>query len=201
MPEAISSRATPKNRTSFAGLSDDTLLKHVLQREPEAHGALYDRYGPLVYTAAVTLTTSPVAADTVVLDVFEAIWREAASCADGQTVQAWILQLTHHHVAPHLRRSPSSPPQERNSTTAPLQDALRSGQGVSAAPMTPEDIARAVLTPTQRTIIALSYYWYLSPDLLALLLGEPVERVKIHLREGFLKLHRAFEHGTNERTV
>jgi RNA polymerase sigma-70 factor, ECF subfamily len=201
VPGAISSQPAAKNRTPFPGLSDDTLLRHVLQREPEALGALYDRYGPLVYMAAIALTNSPAAADTVVLDVFETIWRGAVSSTDEQTVQAWILQLTHHHVAPHLKRSLSVPPQERNDTAAPPQKKLRRGQSVPVAPVTQEDVARAVLTSSERTSIALSYYWCLSPDLLALLLGEPVERVKLYLREGLLKLHRAFEHGTNERTV
>lgn len=178
-----------KNHTSLANLSDDMLLRRVLRREPEALGALYDRFSPLVYTAAMYLSDDPSVADAVVIAVFETIWHTAGSYSPEQSVERWVLCITRHHIAPYLERAQG------------LQRPERGSDGADSTPALLVEIVRTALTPTERTAIALTYHRRLRPDMLALLLGEPLKRVKSLLREGFFKLHSQVSPGENERTV
>lgn len=199
MSGSASPRHTPRRHTSFPDLSDEMLLKRILEREPEALGVLYDRYSPLVYTAALCLTDDTTTAEAMVIVVFDTIWHMAASYCDEQTIEGWVLCITHHHVAPYTQGHLREQQPERDGTTQ--QQTTPGSQGMQVAPTVSVDLKGAALTPTERMLIALSYSRSLSPGRLALLLGEPVERVKIRLREGFFKLHTHLARGDNERTV
>lgn len=190
-----------KNHPSLANLSDDILLSRVLRREPEALGALYDRFSPVVYTAAMCLTDDTSVADAVVIAVFETIWHTAGSYCHEQTVERWVLCVTRHHIAPYLGRAQGLQQPERRSTAIAQHHTTPGSDGGDSTPASFMEIVRAALTPTERTAIALTYHRRLSPDLLALLLGEPLKRAKSLLREGFFKLHSQVSPGENERTI
>lgn len=195
MSEPISHSPTPTQKMPFAEVSDDTLLKRMLQQDHETLAAFYDRYSSLVYTVALHMTGDTVAAETVVMAVFETIWHAAASYSNDQDIAVWVVCITRNHVVAHSEWFKQPSPQAQGNKVRLPQPAPPSDRSPSMLH------ALAALTAAERMVIELAYYRGLSSTRLASLLGEPVERVKVHLREGLLKLRDHFAHGTNERTA
>lgn len=201
MNRAASYVPTSKESTLLVDASDEELFRRILRREPEALAVLYDRYSSLVYTATLYLTNDTTTADEVVIAVFETVWHAVAAHVDDQTVTEWILGVTRHHVAAYIERPRQLHQQEQGGNATLQQHNLYSDLGIATPTATPKNIVHAALTSTERTIIALTYHQHLNPGQLAVLLGEPVEHVKMYLREGFFKLQAVFVPGTKERTV
>jgi RNA polymerase sigma-70 factor (ECF subfamily) len=75
-------------------LSDSQLIVRIAQRDEQALGMLYDHYGTLVYTIALRLTQDPTLAETLVQDIFRAVWQSAGSFQIGASVPVWLSRMT-----------------------------------------------------------------------------------------------------------
>jgi RNA polymerase sigma-70 factor, ECF subfamily len=191
----------PGHSAPLAVVSDETLLRRILQREPEALSALYDRYSPLVYTTALHITGDMTMAESVVMAVFKTIWHTGASCFNNQTIAAWVLCITRHHAATEMKQYKRPYRQARGSNAKAQQHTPSGEQCVSYPCSTSVRSALTSLTAAERTVIELAYYHGLSATQLASLLGESVEHVKLYLREALLKLRDYLAGDKDERTV
>lgn len=183
MDGARTPRAAAEPLAASTPVADAILLARVLQREPEALGALYDRYSPLVYAIALHITDDPAAAEATVLAAFTTIWHTAGAYTDDQDVAAWVIGITRYHTATLAQTRAAHPPPRRPSGTPHRRlvgDAL------------------ALLTAAERAAIEQSYYYGRSALDVAALLEEPVARVKIYLRVGLVKLRDKLLRGGDE---
>ena len=167
---------------------DSQLIVRIGQRDEQALGLLYDRYGALVYTIALRITQEKALAETIVEDVFYAVWQAASSFQVGVSVPLWLSQMarqqalaatqpyghrTRTQVAAHTQARPTHPDQ---------QDA-----GGAEAP----DVRRALdgLPTDQRETVELAYYDRLTCHEIATRLRKPVSLVRTHLRVGLCTLY------------
>ena len=89
-----------------AQLRDDELLHLIAQGDEQALGALYDRYGRLVFSIALRVTDDRSCAEEVTQDVFHRVWthaygfRRVAGPPGG-----WIIGITRHRAIDEIRSS------------------------------------------------------------------------------------------------
>jgi RNA polymerase sigma-70 factor (ECF subfamily) len=175
---------------ALAQLPDAVLLALIAGRELAALGALYDRYGCLVFSIAQHLTHDRRSAEGVTQDVFQRVWTQAAGMyASADSVARWLVDLTRHQAiaacrarqaARHLSAEARAPAPLLVATSAPdeAQAALR---GAVRA-------ALATLEEEQREAIALMYYGGLTRDQIASALALPSSTVTNRVRQGLLRL-------------
>jgi RNA polymerase sigma-70 factor (ECF subfamily) len=173
-----------------AAPADEELVRQMLRREETALGAIYDRYGRLVYTIALRITGDREAAEEVMQDVFQAVWQCAGSFQPGGSFAAWLTGIARHRAI-DLTRSRRYRARARESA---LEEYAVGGTTTTDAPADALVLRALVqealheLPPTQRQAIELAYYAGLTHVELAGRLGEPVGTVKSRMRLGLTRL-------------
>jgi RNA polymerase sigma-70 factor (ECF subfamily) len=173
-------------------LRDEELLALILRRQEVALGAVYDRYGRLVYAVALRITGDRETAEEVVQDVFQNVWQAAGTFQPrAGAFAAWLLGITRHRAIDATRSKRerarareqtldfevavgSDKAIEREVGQALLGDAVRK--------------ALAELPPNQRQAVEMAYYGDLTRAEIAERLGEPLGTIKTRLRLGLMKL-------------
>lgn len=178
--------------TDVHQLRDEELLALVVRREEAALGALYDRYGALVYTIALRITGDRQTAEEVVQDVFQAIWQTAGSFQPGLGAAAsWVVGIARHRAI-DATRSKRERARTREQTIEGGVFADPDGNpDASAVQIDLREAVRSALDtlpPSQRQAVELAYYGGLTRVEIADRLGEPIGTVKTRLRLGLLKL-------------
>lgn len=171
---------------------DREALGRVAAGDADALGGLYDRYGRVAFGLAQAMLGDPEAAEEVVQDVFERVWREARSYrAERGSVRTWLLAIARNAAIDRYRRSAKrgrerpledDPERPDPEAEALLERAVRS-ERVRAA--------LATLPPEQRSVIALSFYGGFAQSEIATRLRVPLGTVKGRARLGMAKLRDA----------
>lgn len=119
----------------FARMSDDDLLARIEeQRQPEALGALYDRYAGTVMAVCIRILGDGSAAETIVEDVFYALWQKRHRKAAKTRSIVHTLTSRARQLAIELRRSRRSPSQvstrcvDAPTTDAPSDDSIAAAE-------------------------------------------------------------------------
>lgn len=177
----------------LAGLRDDELMALVLRREEQALGAIYDRYGRLVYAVALRITGDRQTAEEVVQDVFQNIWQSAAGFQAGVgSFTSWLLGITRHRAidATRSRRERARSREQELTTDLPTFGGESGPEDEVARRLLRDQVRTALgaLPVNQRQAIELAYYAGLTRVEIAETLGEPIGTVKTRLRLGLLKL-------------
>src|SRR5260370_25816725 len=69
-------------------------MARVAARDADALGALYDRYGRMVFGVLRALLPSPEAAEEVIQDSFHSLWRSAGGYSEARgSVRTWLLAI------------------------------------------------------------------------------------------------------------
>jgi RNA polymerase sigma-70 factor, ECF subfamily len=183
----------------LAQLSDETLAALVLRRNEAALGAIYDRYGSLVYAIALRVTGDRQTAEEVVQDVFQSVWTTTATFRpELGRFSPWISGVARHRAIDAVRSK-----RERARTREQTIEAMvlfdpKGGPEDEASQTVLRDAVRAALDElpqNQRQAVEMAYYGGLTRVEIAERLGEPVGTVKTRLRLGLVKLRdllRAF---------
>jgi RNA polymerase sigma-70 factor (ECF subfamily) len=176
----------------MAALRDDELLSLMLRRREAALGAIYDRYGRLVYTVALRITGDRETAEEVVQDVFQNVWQAAGSFQPGAgTFSAWLMGITRHRAIDATRSKRERARDREQTLDLDFSTGQESGIEREVAQSLLCDAVRDALgelPPNQRQAIELAYYGNLTRAEIAERLGEPLGTVKTRLRLGLLKL-------------
>jgi RNA polymerase sigma-70 factor (ECF subfamily) len=182
----------------YSALEDTALLKLVAGARSEALGALYDRYGRLVYSVAFHVVGDGETAEEITQDVFVRVWEGAASYRpEVAKVSSWIISITRHRAIDELRRRGARP--EKNSTPLPEENSIEFSadslqidgpEGIVESELQSDAIRRAVetLPPDQRRVLGLAYFRGLSHSQIAEQLGEPLGTIKSRIRIAMQKL-------------
>jgi RNA polymerase sigma-70 factor (ECF subfamily) len=173
-------------------LPDDELLALVARGDEAALGAVYDRYGGLVYTVALRVTGDRQTAEEVMQDVFQGVWQTAGSYQAGRgACAAWLIGIARHRAIDATRSK-----RERARTREQTYDqgTFAETAGAPDPELADLDVREAVraaldaLPPAQRQAVELAFYGGLTRVEIAERLGEPLGTVKTRLRLGLLKL-------------
>lgn len=87
--------------------SDGDLIAQISQQSEYALGALYDRYGAIVYTVALGMTQDQTVAETIVQDVFQAVWQSANNFKVGASVPVRLIGMARQRSVHATTRSSS----------------------------------------------------------------------------------------------
>lgn len=181
-------RYTTARQAPAGAPADAELIARVCWREEPALGAIYDRYGRLVYSIALRIVGDRELAEEVVQDVFQAVWQSAGSFQPSGNFSAWLIGIARHRAidATRSRRHRSRAREEllNDNRVAGVSDR-------SMDEMMLRSVVRAALDhlpPTQRQAIELAYYGGLTHIEIAARLGEPVGTVKSRMRMGMQRL-------------
>jgi RNA polymerase sigma-70 factor (ECF subfamily) len=182
-------------KLDYANLKDVTLIDLVKQADHDALGALYDRYGRLVYSTAYSVVSQHELATEITQDVFLRIWQKAETYQPEQgKLITWIASITRYRAIDVLRRQSVRP--EGNTVSWDLQEI----QGLSDGTKRVEEqvelslrsekirVALSALPEEQRAALLLAYFRGYSTREIAEELGEPLGTIKTRLRLGMQKL-------------
>lgn len=173
-------------------LRDEDLLALIARRHEAALGAIYDRYGRLVFTVALRITGDRQTAEEVVQDVFQSVWQTAGSFQpELGAASTWLLSITRHRAidATRSKRERARTREQPLDQGWPASDASALDREVERRALHAEvRSALDSLPSNQRQAIELAYYGGLTRAEIASALGEPLGTVKTRLRLGLLKL-------------
>lgn len=171
------------------------LLTRIQQRDHEAHHQLFRLYGRRLHAYAAQLMRSDHAADDIVQETFERIWRYAPSFdpAKAHRPEAWLFQIVRNQSMTELSRlarfealadddgpghpySPSSEP-----PSLPHHDHWLLGDLALTA-------AQHALPAVYRQVVFLRFHHELSLGEIAEHLGIPIGTAKTWLRRALIAL-------------
>jgi RNA polymerase sigma-70 factor (ECF subfamily) len=177
--------------TGASGLAsnDLDLLRRVAQGDEGALGALYDRFGAMVYALAYRIVGQQVDAEEVAMETFAQVWRDAGKFdASRGSVAAWLCVIARSRaldlIRSHSRR------QRLNDSVArePVESAASAPDILHEERRQAVGAALAELPATQREAIELAYYEGLSQSEIAERLQQPLGTIKTRMRTGMLTL-------------
>lgn len=177
--------------------SDEALMRHVVQRDVEAFGLLYDRYARPVYTMAAHML-GHVEAEEIVQDVFLRVWNRADQFdASRGAFNSWLMAIARNRVLDELRhrsrRHRLIAAEKVDQTLANAVDPEVDVEHEAWLRASGDSVLQALkrLPAEQRRALVLAYFGGLSHSAMAEHLGWPLGTVKKRIRLGLQKL-RAF---------
>lgn len=169
------------------------LIREAAGGDQHALAALYDATSRTVYGLLLRILADASAAEEVLLDVYEQVWRQAAQYSrERGTPLAWLTTIARSRAIDRLRRG-----RREQQHTEPLEGVVATAHagGASAEDDVMAGEVRAVvrkaldsLTPEQREVIELAYYGGMSHSEIAAARGLPLGTVKTRTRLGLMRL-------------
>lgn len=188
----------------YRTLDDESLMQWIEERRPEALSELYDRYGRLVFSLALSTVGDTATAEEVTQDVFLRVWERAVQYrADQAKVSTWLASIARHRAIDQLRRRGS-----RAEAQSVSWDEAESGPGEelpSGSPQHEAELAMlraevraavARLPDEQKQVLALAYFRGYTQSEIATALGLPLGTVKTRIRLAMDKLRTALQDQT-----
>jgi len=177
--------ATP----DLAVADDQTLLIQASAGDTAALGVLYDRYGRLVFSVALRVTTNRESAEEITQDTFLRLWQQSTRYASERgSVVSWLLTIAHNRAIDELRsRRGTSRRRE-----VELPDFLPDQRGLDPTTLAQLRIdlqsALAELPQAQREAIELAFFDGMSRQEIARKAACPLPTIHTRLRLGMEKL-------------
>jgi RNA polymerase sigma-70 factor (ECF subfamily) len=183
----------------YSSLNDETLIRLIVRKQPDAMNELYNRYNRLVFSLAFNVVGDQATAEEIALDVFIRIWEKANTYrADKAKVNTWLTSITRYHSIDILRRKGSRPEQynlrldDVSPNAAPNSSNPEESTQLS---MQRERVRSAVaqLPEEQQQALALAYFKGYTHRQIAKLLDQPLGTVKTRIRLAMRKLREILQ--------
>jgi len=173
--------------------ADRALIAQISARDSDALGALYDRYGALIYTLALRITANQPAAEALVGEVFTLCWHATELFLEGELPARLIAVTRQCAHSPQSADALLAAHRMKLDNNWTLDARHRLAQaGTAAAHM---QAALAALPDDQRAAIELAYYAGLPQSELAARLRLPSHTVLQALWLGMRTLSTQFQTG------
>jgi len=191
-------RHVSPEESSYAGLDDEELMQRLVYRDLWAFRALYDRYGNLVYSAALRVVRDAQVAEDMVQEIFLRIWRKPDSyVAQRGRFVTWLTSVARNRAVDEIRsrgrrfRYETASPEEQE-RELPAPDTNDPALSAELADQRRLILAALAQIPAeQRQIIELAYFGGLTQQEIAERLSQPLGTVKTRIRLGMQKLRAA----------
>jgi RNA polymerase sigma-70 factor (ECF subfamily) len=192
----IRARSVPRSRAEGASaihnadLTEDTaLVRRALAGDQEAFATIVEKYKDPVFNVAYRMLGNPTEAEDVAQETFVRAYTQLRTYQEGRRFSTWLLSIASHLSIDQLRR--------RRFLALPLENApflewiadLGAGPEQAALQLEASDEMQKVLSvlpPKYRTVLVLRYWYDLSYEEIAEMLGLTSALVKA-------RLHRARE--------
>ena len=177
--------------------TDEELVQRCAAGDRMALGALYDRYGILVFSLVVRILGEGMAAEEVTQDAFLSVWRRGADYSPQRgRVLPWLLTIARNRAVDELRR------RRVTSTHVELPDELALQSGLEDVALSRIQIRRALaeLPAAQRQALELAYYNGMTQQEIAEFLQTPLGTIKTRMRLGLQRLRTALDEGATAST-
>jgi RNA polymerase sigma-70 factor, ECF subfamily len=153
---------------------------------------LYDLTKHITYNLALKMLRNPSAAEEIVLEVYFQIWKQAHTYREERGAPLfWLITITRSRALDRLRHEKRLKNKTELLEELPLLMAqTESPEFASIASERRQYVqaALAQLTPVQREVLTLAFYFGLTQIEIANLLGSPLGTVKTRIRCGLLKM-------------
>jgi len=198
-PPARPGETGPPDAYLDASVSDESLVRAVVARRPEAIDHLYARYGRPAFALARRIIGDDGFAEDVVQEVFLTLWREPGRFDRARGgFASWLLSVTHHKAVDAVRREESL----RKRRTQAAEDAAAMFHESSGSPGVEDEVWRQLrreqirgalknLPEPQREALALAYYGGYTQREVAALTGAPLGTVKTRMLMGMRRMAEA----------
>ncbi len=200
MPDLTSSPPAP---------ADHDLIASAASGDERAIGALYDRYGGVVYAVAYRIVGQRADAEEVVIEAFAQVWREASRFEPARgSVAGWLTMIARSRALDTVRararreRITATAAADRPGVSPGMSSWRPDAQGALDDTERRARVRAALetLSLPQRQAIELAYFEGLSQSEIAERLQEPLGTIKTRVRLGMQKLRESlrsfyFEHG------
>ena len=191
-------RDVSPDETAYTELDDEELMQRLVYRDLRAFRTLFDRYGNLVYSAALRVVRDAQIAEDMVQEIFLRIWRKPDSyVAQRGRFVTWLTSVTRNRAVDEIRSrgrrfryETASPEEQERELAAPdtndpaLTAELADQRRLILA-------ALAQIPQEQRQIIELAYFGGFTQQEIAQRLSQPLGTVKTRIRLGMQKLRVA----------
>ena len=173
-------------------LADEELMELLLEGDPRAFEAIYDRHGKAAFSLAYRIVGDRTSAEDVVQEAFLSIWRSRVRYQrDRGSVRTWILGIVHHRGIDGLRRNTVH--QKRRASAERLEDWKEAPERTDLQAIQSEEArsvrrALSTLPEPQGRVIQLAYFGGFTHTQIAEMLDEPLGTVKGRMRLGLEKL-------------
>ena len=174
--------------------TDHRLLMLMVQQDPEALGALYDRYAGSIYRFAVSRLGDQGAAEEVTQDVFFNVWRRAHTYeAQRGSAKTWLFSIAHHRIVDELRAKRRKKRQQVDygidlTERLPDDSTDPSEYAITHSEYSLVRTAVGILRAKDREVVSLAFFGELSHREIANYLGHPMGTVKTRIRRGLKTL-------------
>jgi RNA polymerase sigma-70 factor (ECF subfamily) len=177
------------------GTPDAVLLRQIADRRPEALGALYDRYSPILLGLAKRILGSAADAEELLQEVFLHVWNQAGKYDAGRSsVSTWLTLVTRSRAIDRLRtRKVVERTHESSALADPRDHASPEGVETVFIRERRERVQREMesLPPEQRQVLEMAFYEGLSQTEIAAKAGLPLGTVKTRTLLAMKKLRAA----------
>jgi RNA polymerase sigma-70 factor, ECF subfamily len=175
---------------------DAALMQAIAARDPEALGALYDRYSGILKALIIRVVHDEAEADDLLQEIFMQIWRQAKNYSQkkGQAL-GWIVTLTRRRAIDRLRKR-----QAYSRVTERLEIETEHQPDSWVHNRIDDDILKEdlrqflqqriqALPELQRQAIDLAFFKGMSQREIALYTNTPLGTIKTRLELGLRKLY------------
>lgn len=183
-----SGRADPAKGVSVD--EEAALLARVAAEERDAFEALYRLYSPRLQRFVYGITKQPALVEDILDDTMMVVWRKAYTFNHTAKVSTWIFAIAYRQALKALKRLGSweeTELDERMDASAPGPDDALQQQELRKH----LDDALGVLSPEQRAVMELTYYFGYACREIAQIMGCPVDTVKTRMFYARRKLKAA----------
>ena len=171
--------------------NDRSCMDKVRAGDTRALEELYDRYGGLLFSAALRILGQAADAEEVLQEAWLQAWNRAETYDPGRgAVVAWLLTLVRSRAIDRLRSRASRQRVEQVMADRPPAQRIEEPPATVAHRQLHDRVTTALdeLLPQQRQVLELAYFGGLSQSEIALKLEAPLGTVKSWTRQGLLRL-------------
>lgn len=174
--------------------TDSELLQRVAQLDSKALEILYDRYSPILFTIIKRIVSDKQAAEEILTDVFEIIWKKIGLYDfNSNDAYTWLIMLARNKAVDYIRRAkdlatPSYTEEYENEFILPNLSKEIDPLDLNTALNIKDSVQKALsrLTDAQLYVIQLGLYEGLTEIEIAQKLNIPLPTVKSKIK---LALH------------
>jgi RNA polymerase sigma-70 factor (ECF subfamily) len=182
---------TAAPNSALASLDDNALLVRIQNGVEDALGALYDRYGKMLYSVSLRVLRDPTAAEDVLCDIFMDLWRNSETyLAIRGPLAGWLAVLARNRSIDALRRK--RPSQSIEDILLAANFDLAQDQQRNTLTEKARSIVHA-LPSDQRKTLEMAFFDGLTHVEIAEMSGETEAVIRTRLRAALLTLRKALQ--------